>query len=125
MQGWKIKKSLLSDVMMAARHVYPNEFIAMLGVSPHDPFLVSEFVVIPAEYGRVHSQLRTDLIPLDDLIVGTVHSHPSPSVQSSSADKNAFARLGTIHLILGYPYALSLFRAYGSDGKPLPVVVVE
>ncbi|MFH0970917.1 MAG: Mov34/MPN/PAD-1 family protein [Candidatus Diapherotrites archaeon] len=122
--AWTISQSLLQDLMSAAKRVYPYEFISMLSVGEKNAHHVTEFVVLPAEYGLVHSQLRSDLIPNDPLIVGTVHSHPSRSTRASNADKNVFARLGSFHLILGYPYSLSSFQAYSSFGNPISVKVV-
>lgn len=123
--SWSIKQSLLDDLLYSAKAVYPNEFIAMVGVTRAQPFVLNECIVLPAEYGRIHSQLRADLIPFDPTIVGTVHSHPSPSSRASAADRNAFARLGKIHLILGYPYDSVSFSAYSSDGKKVPLPIVK
>ncbi len=122
--SWKIKRSLLSDLMSAARKVYPDEFIAMLGVSTPLSMVLSEMVVFPAEFGKTHSQLRWDLVPFDPLIVGSVHSHPSHSASPSSADLNAFSRMGKIHLILAYPFSLASFRAYSVRGKLVSIEIV-
>ncbi len=122
---WKLKRSLLRQLMRAAQTVYPNEFISMVAVSPTDKNLVSEFVILPAEFGRVHSNIRADLMPVDPTIVGTVHSHPSPSTQASGQDKETFSRLGRFHLILGYPFDDACFTAYDSSGRRVRVEIVE
>ena len=104
--------------------MYPDEFIALLSVTPEHPHVLSQFVVVPAEFGRTHSQLREDLIPTDPLIAGTVHSHPSPSARASEQDLIAFSRLGEIHLILAYPYNETSFRAYSASGKSRTIPLV-
>lgn len=122
--AWTITRSLLRQLMQAARNVYPLEFIALLSTTPTNRSQISEFVVVPAEFGLAHSQLRTDLIPTDPLIVGTVHSHPTPSAVASDADLDAFARLGDVHLILRRPFDDSSFRAYLANGKSFTLPVV-
>lgn len=121
---WTISRSLIGHLMSAAKHVYPDEFIAMLSVTPSAPYCISEFVVVPAEFGRTHSQLHEELIPRDPLIVGTVHSHPSPSARASEQDLIAFSRLGEVHLILSRPYAESSFRSYLRNGKTVTIPIV-
>ncbi len=121
---WKITRSLIRNLMHAAQNVYPDEFIALLSVTESDPHLISEFVVIPAEFGRTHSQLHEELIPTDPLIVGSVHSHPSPSARASEQDLIAFSRLGEVHLILRHPYSESSFRAYLRNGKSVTIPLV-
>lgn len=97
----------------------------MMGVSARDSFCLSELIVLPAEFGYTHSGLHTELIPFDPLVVGTVHSHPSPSVRASKQDLAAFARLGKIHLILGHPYEESQVAAYSSTGVRIPLTVID
>jgi len=111
--------------MRAAQKVYPLEFIAMLGVSKSNPNCLSEFVILPAEFGEDYSELHTELIPFDSLIVGSVHSHPDYGTRPSPEDLNVFSRLGKIHLILGRPYSLSSFSAYDSKGRKVSMPVVD
>lgn len=121
---WKLSYDTLCDVLESAKHTYPNEFISLLSVSDKNPFLISEFVVVPSSFGRDHSVLRSDLIPFDPFIVGSVHSHPSSSMVPSRADKVSFSRLGKIHLILGFPYSVGDFRSYDEKGFPVRLEVV-
>jgi proteasome lid subunit RPN8/RPN11 len=114
---WKITSSLVESISRAARSTYPDEFISMLGVKEKGSHTLSELVILPAEFGRTHSTIRTDLIPVDPLIVGSIHSHPTHNVHPSSADKNFFSRMGSIHIIAGYPYSFETMRAYDSQGK--------
>lgn len=111
--------------MDAAKRIYPLEFIAMVSVSKENPSCLSEFVVLPAEFGEDYSELHTELIPFDSLIVGSVHSHPDSITRPSPEDLNVFSRLGKIHLILGRPYSSSSFSAYNSKGKKVSMPLVD
>mgnify|MGYP001606496819 CR=1 FL=1 len=97
----------------------------MLSVSAADPFLLDECVILPAEFGWEHSELRSDLIHFDTSIIGSVHSHPSPSTRPSSADLGFFSRMGKVHLILGHPYRESSFSAYDSGGRKIHLGIVD
>ncbi len=121
---WSITKSLIRNLMHAAARVYPLEFIAMVGVSKDTPYCLSEIIVLPAEFGEDFSELHTELIPFDPLIVGSVHSHPDDVTRPSAEDLNVFSRLGKIHLILGHPYDETSFSAYDSKGKKVNLRVV-
>ncbi len=120
---WKITSSLLRDLLFAAKRSHPNEFIALLSTLERNASLVEEIVVVPATSGRDYAALHSELIPFDPLIVGTVHSHPTPSPYPSEQDLIAFARMGELHLILAYPYSPSGVRAFNARGKPIPLRV--
>lgn len=123
--AWKITQTLVENITRAARATYPDEFISMLGVTKADSHTLSELVVVPAEFGKTHSSLRTDLIPFDPLIVGSIHSHPNEGALPSAADRNFFSRMGSIHIIAGHPYTFDNMRAYNSSGKRIPLMMVE
>lgn len=122
---WFITPALVRNICSAARSTYPDEFISMLGVKEKGSKVLSELVVVPAEFGKTHSSVRTDLIPFDPLIVGSIHSHPNENARPSSADRNFFGRMGEIHIIAGYPYSFETLRAYSSQGKPVLLNVLE
>ncbi len=118
---WTITPALVRNICAAARSTYPDEFISMLGVAEKGSRTLSELVVVPSEFGRTHSSVRVDLIPFDPLIVGSIHSHPDEGAIPSSADRNFFSRMGSIHIIAGYPYSFNTMRAYSSSGKRVPL----
>ncbi|MBI4043960.1 MAG: Mov34/MPN/PAD-1 family protein, partial [Candidatus Diapherotrites archaeon] len=64
--------------------------------------------------GEAFSSLRSDLIPFDSRIVGTIHSHPSGKGHPSSEDLNAFSRMGSIHLIAYPPFEWTHFNAFNA-----------
>ncbi|QQR92643.1 MAG: Mov34/MPN/PAD-1 family protein [Candidatus Iainarchaeum archaeon] len=121
---WKISSSLLQDLLAASKRSHPNEFIALLSTLEKNGRFVEEVVVIPAVSGRDYAALHSELVPFDPLIVGTVHSHPTPSPYPSPQDLMTFARMGDFHLILAFPYALSGVRAFNARGKRIPLRVV-
>jgi proteasome lid subunit RPN8/RPN11 len=119
----EIKKSVLESISLAAKKVYPNEFISMLGKNEENE--ISELVVLPAVYGENFSSIRVDLIPFDKSIVGTVHSHPSASNEPSQGDLKVFSALGKIHLIICWPFNLSNIRAFSAKGKEIKLKVID
>ncbi len=122
-EEWSITSSLVRAICNSARSTYPDEFISMLGVAEKGSHTLSELVIVPAEFGKTHSSVRTDLIPFDPLIVGSIHSHPNENARPSSADRNFFSRMGEIHIIAGYPYSFETLRAYSSNGKPVSLAI--
>ena len=120
----KIKKSTLESICSAARNVYPNEFIALLGSSKRNG-TIDELVVLPATFGEDFSSIRFDLLPFDSSIAGSVHSHPDSDARPSSADLQVFKETGETHLIIAHPFSFSSTRAFGANGKALKIEVVE
>ncbi|MFH1256143.1 MAG: Mov34/MPN/PAD-1 family protein [Candidatus Diapherotrites archaeon] len=119
-----IKKNLLLDLLEAAKNTFPDEFFALLAVKEKNG-TIEEFVVVPAVYGKAHTLFRSDLIPFDKKIVGSMHSHPSPNAFPSEADLQAFRRLGQIHLIVAAPFNLGSIRVFDGKGKRTQLTVVD
>ena len=120
---WKIKLATLESILLAARNTYPNEFMSLLGGS-RQAKNIDELVVVPAVFGETFTLVQTHLIPFDQRIVGSVHSHPSGRASPSAEDLNAFSAFGDIHLIVGEPFALDSVRAYTVAGKAVRLQVV-
>ena len=121
---WRIKRAVLLDLLEAARNAYPNEFFALLGGNKKEK-IIDEIIVVPAEYGRTSTLIKTWLVPFDSRIAGSAHSHPGNYNFPSSADISSFAQFGTIHLIMAHPYNLNSTRAFNVKGKQEKVEVVE
>ncbi len=119
----KLKRQTLETICEASKNVYPKEFIAMLGMS--EGKAIDEIVVLPATFGENFSSIRTDLLPVDASVVGSVHSHPSPHPYPSGADLNVFRKTGKIHLIIAYPFSFKSVRAFDAKGIELQLEVVE
>ena len=121
---FRIKLGTLQDVVEAARNTFPNEFMALLG-GDKGKKLITEFVLVPATYGKKHAIIKTYLVPFDSRLMGSVHSHPSPNDFPSQGDLRTFPKLGEIHFIIAYPFDLSSVRAFDSKGNELRFEVVE
>ena len=64
------------------------------------------------------------MLPIDFTIVGTAHSHPSPSFHPSDADVLFFRKFGKVHIVAAYPFTISSWNAYDYDGKKVAISVV-
>lgn len=119
---YKIKKNVLESLLEASRNTYPNEFFALLG-GDREKKIIDEFIITPAVYGRRHALYWPHLTPIDNKVMGSVHSHPSRSGTPSGADVRGFAKSGEIHLIIAYPFNLKTTRAFDSEGRGIDVEV--
>ncbi len=120
---WKIKRSLLEDLLTASRNTYPNEFFALLSEKERKEVL-EEFVVVPFRSGRDHADVFSHTLPFDAKVKGSFHSHPSSNFRPSRTDIRSFASFGNIHFIAGRPYVLESVGAFDVFGNPVKVEVV-
>ena len=120
---WKIKSTLVESICLAAKNIYPQEFLALIGGDP-DNNVIEELVVVQAIYGEKFSSLRRDLIPFDSRIIGTVHSHPSYHLRAYRCDLVSFPKLGKVHLIIGLPFELSSLKLFDNKGQVLEYEVI-
>lgn len=121
-----IDRALLEALFDNARRLYPRETILMLrGERRQDNVRISEVIVPPlATYGEGFAHIPLHMLPIDFSIVGTMHSHPSGSLQPSPQDLNHF--WGSILMILGFPFRdESCIAAYDYKGNKLTIHVVE
>ncbi len=110
-------------ILEASSESYPNEFGAILRA---EEGIVSEILLVPGTIGgESHAIFRLYMLPIDFSVVGTVHSHPSPSPLPSPEDVEFFQRLGQVHIIAAYPYDEVSWRAWDREGKPYALEVVD
>jgi len=119
---WKIKRQVIESIELAAQNTYPNEFLALLGGSKEEK-VIDEIVVVPATYGPTYSFLRSDLVPFDDRILGSIHSHPRRP-QPSRGDVIAFPRMGIVHAIIAYPFDVNSLKLFDARGKELKYEII-
>ena len=119
---YQIKRLTIESIIIAAKNTYPLEFFSMLGGKNKTN---EELVVVPATFGENYSSYRPDLIPFDQAIIGTIHSHPSIYNHPSEADLDSFEKFGQVHLIISYPYELNTVRAFDNKGKKITLKVIE
>jgi proteasome lid subunit RPN8/RPN11 len=88
---WKIKKTLLEDLMESSKKYYPDEFMCFLAGNAKTS-TVTEVVLLPNTSGNNFASIQESVIPIDNDIIGSVHSHPTGLAQPSNADKKFFNR---------------------------------
>jgi proteasome lid subunit RPN8/RPN11 len=119
----QIKKGVLDELLQACRNTHPNEFFAFLGSA--DKKVVDEYIVVPLFYQAPDSiSYRTDLLPFDLSVIGSIHSHPSHNPYPSRADNNSFFQRGQYHIIITYPYNYGSIYAYSKESNPLRIEIV-
>lgn len=118
----KIRRELLEYLLEMARNFYPNEFGGFLREKEG---IFEEVLIIPkGHFGRSSIFFDTYLLPHDDDIKGTVHSHPGAPLPSK-ADLSFFSKFGGVHLILGFPFEEWSIKAYRSDGSEEKIEIVD
>ncbi|MCX6801376.1 MAG: Mov34/MPN/PAD-1 family protein [Candidatus Diapherotrites archaeon] len=118
-----MKKSVLEDMLLSAKNSYPREFISLLGGDLQGK-KISEFVIPPAESGVNFSSVNLYAIPIDETIIGSIHSHPGNSALPSTADKKFFSRF-LMNAIVCLPFGEENVAFYDSTGKKIRVEIVE
>ncbi|GAB6102178.1 Mov34/MPN/PAD-1 family protein [Thermococcus atlanticus] len=119
----RIRSELMDYLLELSREFYPNEFGGFLREKDG---VFEEVLIIPKGYfGRGSVYFDTWLLPHDETIKGTVHSHPSPSARPSKADLHFFSKFGGVHLIISYPFTRDSVRAYTSEGEEILIEIVD
>jgi len=122
---WKIKQECLDLILECAKSNYPKEFGGLLRVDSISKDTIIEVVILPGTIsGDSHAIFQLHMLPIDYSIVGTVHSHPSPSPRASEADLWLFQKFGKIHIIAAQPFNEESWKAYDYSGNDLEVVIV-
>jgi proteasome lid subunit RPN8/RPN11 len=122
-EAHRIKKGVVEDICYAATNTFPNEFFALLGMEKESR-TIDELVVVPADYGRTFTRIKTWLMPVDSRIAGSVHSHPSHSANPSITDLQNFAKFGKLHLIISLPFVPESIKAFDVNGKRQAIKIV-
>lgn len=123
---WKIKSKCLDLILECAKSSYPNEFGGLLRVLDTDEKdTIEEIVILPGTVsGEAHAIFMLHMLPIDFSIVGTAHSHPSPSFRPSDADILFFRKFGKVHIVAAYPFTTSSWKAFKYNGEELDIKVV-
>lgn len=122
---WKIKRECLELILESAKSTYPNEFGALLRVDSERKDTIIELVLLPGTIsGDSHAIFRLHMMPIDFSIIGTVHSHPSPSARPSDADLQLFRKHGKVHIISAEPFSINSWKGYNHNGNEIEVKIV-
>jgi len=121
-----IPTELLETILEGAKQLYPREsFLLLRGKKSKGVISISDLVVAPfAVHGNGFASYSPHMLPMDFSVVGTVHSHPSGSIQPSHVDINHM--MGRILMIVGYPFADDRCVAvYDSNGEKIALHVTN
>ena len=118
-----VDKGLLEEMLSFAHERHPQESILMLrGTVKKESITLTDYLFPPfATTNSISASYPIHMLPIDFSIVGTVHSHPSGSLQLSTQDINHM--YGRISLLMAYPYGLGDVAAYNKQGERLVVRV--
>ncbi len=119
----RIKRVAFELILGVSRNLYPNEFIGLLRKNKRG--VVSEVLVLPqSTYGKGFSSINLYMIPMYGNYHGSVHSHPSRVPYPSRGDLQFFDRLGSVHVIVAYPFREEDARAFDREGKEIELEIV-
>jgi proteasome lid subunit RPN8/RPN11 len=129
-----IAESALEFALAASAESHPNEYMGLLrgedarnlGMGEDGTVLTDVLVIPGTETNPVSATVKTNMVPNDLRAAGSVHSHPNGVLRPSDEDLGTFGR-NRVHIIIGAPYGRTDWRAFGRDGQPteLPVLDVE
>ncbi len=115
----QIDKEVIDEIINIAREAYPNEFMALLeGRIKNKILKITGLVFLPIETSQEGAVMQVFMQPLTINAVGSVHSHPGPSANPSSADLEFFSKRGLFHIIIAEPFDRDSIRTYDSYGDP-------
>lgn len=116
-----IRLSVIEAIMQASSNTHPNEFAAALRANGDE---IVELAIFPGTVRNFHSATFNYHSVLGDFMsVGTVHSHPSGVVMPSRQDLRMFNAVGRVHIIAGYPYSLTDWKAFDKSGNIIALSV--
>jgi len=122
---WKITKDCLDLILESAKSIYPNEFGGLLRVDVDEKHTIIEIIILPGTVsGDSHAIFKLHMLPIDFTVIGTVHSHPSPSFYPSEADTFLFRKHGKVHIIAAYPFTRQTWQAYDHNGDEIEVKII-
>ena len=129
-----IAADTLDFALEASEETHPDEYMGLLrGEDARDLGLdregtvVTDVLIIPGtESNPVSATVQTSMIPNDMRAVGSIHSHPNGVLKPSDADLATFGN-GDVHIIVGFPYRSSDWRAFDREGneRKLDVLTVD
>ncbi|MBT4192516.1 MAG: hypothetical protein HOE11_04365 [Candidatus Diapherotrites archaeon] len=110
---WRVKKSIVEDLIESSKKIYPKEFLCFLGGDKTSKE-ITEVVFLPTISGETSASINVLSMPFDDTIIGSFHSHPRGSAFPSKADKKFFHKY-PINLILSLGEQINM-RSFDENG---------
>jgi proteasome lid subunit RPN8/RPN11 len=127
-----IAEEALEFAREAARDAHPDEYMGLLrgeaasslGLEESGTVLTEVLVIPGTETNPVSATVDTNMVPNDTRAAGSIHSHPNGVLRPSDADLGTFGR-NRVHVILGAPYGPEDWQAYGREGQPIDLPVLD
>ena len=118
---WQIKKELLEDIIESSKNYFPKEFMCFLSGDLKKQ-VIDEFVLLPTDNGETFASISLSVIPIDDSILGSIHSHPNGNPYPSKADKIFFKKY-QINAIIGLTLSNIKIIFYDKNGEKKGVLI--
>lgn len=120
-----VERGLLEEMLSFARERHPKEAILLLrGKVVKEIITLNDYLFPPfATTNSVSASYPIHMLPIDFSIVGTLHSHPSGSLNLSTQDINHM--YGRISLLTAFPYGLGDVAAYNKQAEKLSIRVTD
>lgn len=118
---WKIKKELLEKLCEASKGNYPKEFLCFLSGKEEQ---INGIVMLPNTGGEDYVEINTNLIPLDNSIIGTIHSHPKGGNYPSNEDKKFFRKY-KINGIINYTNKIENIKFFNEKSKEIKIAYLD
>jgi proteasome lid subunit RPN8/RPN11 len=120
-----VERGLLREMLMFAKERHPKEAVLMLrGKVNKESITITDYLFPPfATTNSVMASYPIHMLPIDFSIVGTVHSHPSGSLQLSTQDMNNI--YGRISVVMGFPYEVEDVAAYNKQAEKVLIKVID
>ncbi|SEO96298.1 Proteasome lid subunit RPN8/RPN11, contains Jab1/MPN metalloenzyme (JAMM) motif [Halogranum amylolyticum] len=129
-----IAADTLDFALEASEETHPDEYMGLLrgedarnlGLDREGTVVTDVLIVPGTESNPVSATVQTSMIPNDMRSVGSIHSHPNGVLEPSDADLATFGN-GDVHIIVGFPYRKSDWRAFDREGneRQLDVLTVD
>ncbi|MFQ5920919.1 MAG: Mov34/MPN/PAD-1 family protein [Nitrososphaerales archaeon] len=120
-----LKRDVVDGILSFCKMHHPNEAILLLrGKNKKDMLLIESLMIPPmSEGGPSYSGFPTYMLPADNSIMGTAHSHPSGDATPSLTDLHHFT--GLVSVIVRYPYEDNDLLVFDVNGRELKYAVQD
>ena len=116
-----IDEEVIESIIFYSKEALPNEFLAFFdGKIKNNKLILDSLLFLPNDSSSTGASFNQWLLPPNQKVWGTVHSHPGPSAQPSDADLITFRKHGLFHMILCLPYDVFTMKGYDTYGAPTP-----
>ncbi len=121
----RVERGLLEEMLAFAKDCHPQEAILLLrGEAKKEAITLSDYLFPPyARTDSVSASYPIYMLPIDFSIMGTLHSHPSGSVEASAVDMSNM--YGRFSMITAHPYGLGDVAAYNKQGERIMIRVTD